>query len=245
MIAATQLPVNGFLAAGAPFAAEVSFIVQLALGGALIAGLILAKKKRYRAHSACQNDSSAAQLGNDWVRDVASFRLQIAPRLPRVFHPAYYTIATVRAALGTVAELLGIYIVLVAGTKLVPPSLRFTHWKRWMRIELAVWLLVLAPALGVTTNGTWYRSDEQRTNFALTKRPAHPLLGYSTEVANPEPLSWPVAAELICSIPRMTISGRSIMTACPLSRAMILRLREESAFSRSCKEFQIGRINAG
>ena len=154
MIAATQFPVNGFLGTGAPFAADVNLIVQLAMGGALVAGVILARKKRYRAHGACQ---TTVLLLNLWMigREMwPSFRLQIAPHLARVFRTAYYTIAAVHAALGTAAELLGIYIVLVAATKLVPPSLRFTQWKRWMRIEFALWLLALVCGIG--TYYEWY-----------------------------------------------------------------------------------------
>ena len=154
MIAATQLPVNGFLSTGAPFAADVNLIVQLAMGGALVAGVMLARKKRYRAHGACQ---ATVLLLNLWMIGFEmwpSFRLQIAPHLPRVFRTAYYTIAAVHAALGTAAELLGIYIVLVAATKLVPASLRFTQWKRWMQIELALWLLALMCGIG--TYYEWY-----------------------------------------------------------------------------------------
>jgi uncharacterized membrane protein YozB (DUF420 family) len=154
LIAATQLPVRGFLGTGAPFAADVNLIVQLAIGGALVAGVILARRKRYRAHGACQTTVLLLNLWMIGFEMWPSFRLQIAPRLPRVFHTSYYAIVTIHAALGTAAELLGIYIVLVAATKLVPPSLRFTQWKRWMRIELALWGLALMCGMG--TYYEWY-----------------------------------------------------------------------------------------
>jgi uncharacterized membrane protein YozB (DUF420 family) len=154
LIAATRLPVNGFLGTGAPFAADVNLIVQLAMGGALVVGVILARRKRYRAHGACQ---TTVLLFNLWMIGFEmwpSFRLQVMPHLPKVLHTGYYTIAAVHAALGTAAEVLGIYIVLVAATKLVPPSLRFTQWKRWMQIELALWLLALMCGIG--TYYEWY-----------------------------------------------------------------------------------------
>jgi uncharacterized membrane protein YozB (DUF420 family) len=154
LIAATQRRLNGFFGTGAPFAADVNLSVQLAMGGALIAGVILAKKKRYRAHGACQTTVLLLNLWMIGFEMWPSFRLQVMPHVPKVLHTAYYKIAAVHAALGTAAELLGIYIVLVAATKLVPPSMRFTHWKRWMRIELAVWLLALA--LGIGTYYEWY-----------------------------------------------------------------------------------------
>src|SRR5579864_6018112 len=141
MIVASQVPVNGFLGTGATFTADVNFIVQLAMGGALIVGVILAKQKRYRAHGACQ---TTVLLLNVWMIALTmwpSFREQVVPRIPKALERSYYAIATIHVLLGTSAELLGIYIVLVAGSKLVPPSLRFTNWKRWMRIELVLWWL--------------------------------------------------------------------------------------------------------
>ena len=56
--------------------------------------------------------------------------------------------------LGSVAELLGLYIVLVAGTKLLPQWLHFKNWKRWMRAELMLWWIVVLS--GVGTYYTWY-----------------------------------------------------------------------------------------
>jgi uncharacterized membrane protein YozB (DUF420 family) len=41
------------------------------------------------------------------------------------------------------AEILGLYIVLVAGTKILPETWRFKRWKLWMRIELTLWWVVL------------------------------------------------------------------------------------------------------
>lgn len=154
MISATQLPVRGFLGTGAPFAADVNLIVQLAMGGALVAGVILARRKRYRAHGACQTTVLLLNLWMIGFEMWPSFRLQIVPHVPKVLHTAYYTIAAVHAALGTAAELLGIYIVLVAATKVVPPSLRFTEWKRWMRMEFSLWMLALMCGIG--TYYEWY-----------------------------------------------------------------------------------------
>jgi uncharacterized membrane protein YozB (DUF420 family) len=153
MVAPLHL-VNGLLGTGATFGADVNFIVQLAMGGALIVGVMLAKQKRYRAHGSCQ---TIGLLLNLWMIALTmwpSFRQQVVPHLPRVRKSGYYAIATIHMMVGTSAELLGIYIVLVAGTKLVPPSLRFKQWKRWMRIELALWLVALI--LGIGTYYAWY-----------------------------------------------------------------------------------------
>jgi uncharacterized membrane protein YozB (DUF420 family) len=154
MIVATQLPTTGFLGTGATFAADVNLIVQLAMGGALLVGVILAKRKRYRAHGTCQ---STVLLLNLWMIGFEmwpSFRLQLAPHLARVFRTSYYTVATIHAGLGTAAELLGIYILLVAGTELLPASLRFKRWKLWMRVELLLWFFALTWGIGAYYE--WY-----------------------------------------------------------------------------------------
>ena len=154
MIVVLLLPVNGFLGTGATFAADINFIAQLGIGGALIVGMILARQKRYRAHGTCQ---AMVLLLNLWMIALTmwpSFRQQVVPHLPKVLHRRYYTIATVHAALWVAAELLGLYIVLVAGTSLVPRSLRFKRWKRWMRIELALWFVALIGGIG--TYYAWY-----------------------------------------------------------------------------------------
>jgi hypothetical protein len=60
----------------------------------------------------------------------------------------------VHAALGTTAELLGLYIVLVAGTNVLPMWLRFTNWKVWMRTEFVLWFGVIISGMG--TYYAWY-----------------------------------------------------------------------------------------
>jgi hypothetical protein len=56
--------------------------------------------------------------------------------------------------MGCIAELLGLYIVLAAGTKILPESLRFVRYKPWMRTALVIWWLALM--LGFTTYARWY-----------------------------------------------------------------------------------------
>ena len=57
--------------------------------------------------------------------------------------------AAAHVVTGTVALLLGVYVVLVAGTPLVPSALRFTNYKAWMRTLITIWWLALL--LGVLT----------------------------------------------------------------------------------------------
>jgi hypothetical protein len=67
---------------------------------------------------------------------------------------AYYALATTHGALGTVTELAGLYILLSAGTNVLPEKLSITKYKVWMRSLLALWRVVLL--LGMVTYTRWY-----------------------------------------------------------------------------------------
>jgi uncharacterized membrane protein YozB (DUF420 family) len=147
-------PMKGFLGTGATFAADLNLIVQLVMGVALIAGARLAKQKRYRAHGICQTMVLLLNLLMIGLVMWPSFQQQVKPALSKVLHKWYYEAAAIHAVLGITAELLGLYIVIVAGTNILPQCLRFKHWKRWMRTELALWMIVLLS--GVGTYCAWY-----------------------------------------------------------------------------------------
>jgi uncharacterized membrane protein YozB (DUF420 family) len=134
------LAMKGFLGTGATFGADLSLVVQFIMGAALVAGAVLAKKKRYTAHGICQTgicQTTVLLLNLIMIALVMlpSFRLQVVPAFPRVFRKRYYTVAAIHGLLGVAAQLLGLYIILVAGTNIVPQWLRFTRWKPWMRAE--------------------------------------------------------------------------------------------------------------
>ena len=147
-------PMKGFLGTGAPFGADLNLVVQLIMGLALIAGVLLAKQKRYTAHGICQTTVLLLNLLMIGLVMWPSFQQQVKPALSKVLHKWYYEAAAIHALLGIAAELLGLYIVIVAGTNLVPQRLRFKRWKLWMRTELVLWAIVLVS--GVGTYCAWY-----------------------------------------------------------------------------------------
>ncbi len=136
------------------FPAKVVLVSELVMGMALIAGGVLARRRRYRAHACCQ---SAVVLLNlplvAWFM-ARSFSRAVAPGLFAHLGRSYYWLATVHGVLGLCAELLGLYILLAAGTQLMPRRLRLTRYKLWMRSALALWWLVLL--LGLATFIRWY-----------------------------------------------------------------------------------------
>ncbi len=145
---------KGFLGTGATFGADLNLVVQLIMGVALLAGALLAKHKRYRAHGICQTTVLLLNVLMIALVMWPSFQQQVKPTLSKVHHKWYYEVATMHAVLGVTAELLGLYIVIVAGTKLLPRRLRFNNWKWWMRTELVLWMLVLLSGIG--TYCAWY-----------------------------------------------------------------------------------------
>jgi uncharacterized membrane protein YozB (DUF420 family) len=147
-------PMKGFLGTGATFGADLNLVVQLIMGVALLGGAVLAKQKRYTAHGVCQTIVLLLNLLMIGLVMWPSFQQQVKPALSRVLRKRYYEVAATHAGLGIAAELLGLYIVLVAGTNLLPQRLRFKNWKWWMRAELVLWVIALVS--GVGTYCAWY-----------------------------------------------------------------------------------------
>ena len=56
--------------------------------------------------------------------------------------------------LGSVAELGGLYILLAAGTNLLPEKLRIKRYKFWMICVLLVWWIVLFLGMATYAVGT-------------------------------------------------------------------------------------------
>jgi plastocyanin/uncharacterized membrane protein YozB (DUF420 family) len=149
---------KGFLGTNATFLADLNLLVQIAMGVALLYGMRLARRKRFKEHKYCQTAVMLLNLVMIFLIMAPSFHKQVQPQIPTKLGDAYYSVATIHAGLGTLAEVLGIYIVLVAATKILPKALRFKRFKRWMRIELALWWIVIL--LGVGTYYFWYVAPE-------------------------------------------------------------------------------------
>jgi len=143
-----------FFRTGAGLKANLNLVSQLAMGVALIGGGLLARAKRYTAHGICQASVLVLNLIAIAFVMWPSFHGQVMPALPKHLTDSYYGVATTHGILGGIAELLGLYIVLAAGTGILPLSLRISRWKVWMRIELALWWVVIVT--GVFTYYVWY-----------------------------------------------------------------------------------------
>jgi hypothetical protein len=145
---------EGFLGTASPFYADVVLLLELGMGLTLLAGALLARLRKFHGHAWCQSVVVLLNVGVIALAMLPSFRRQVAPRIPLKLGRSFYATATAHAVLGTAVECAAIYILLAAGTTLLPEKMRLTRYKLWMRTVLASWWLVLL--LGVATYARWY-----------------------------------------------------------------------------------------
>jgi uncharacterized membrane protein YozB (DUF420 family) len=146
--------IKAFLETAAPRAVNVVLVLEIAMGIGLLIGARLARKKRFRQHAWCQSVIVLLNLAVVVVMMIPSFGVHVLPRVPAKLGKAYYALATTHGAFGTVTELAGLYILLSAGTTVLPEKLRITRYKVWMRSVLVLWWVVLL--LGMATYTRWY-----------------------------------------------------------------------------------------
>ena len=145
---------QGFLGTAASASADLILLLEVGMGLALLAGAVLARRRRFRAHAICQSAVLLLNLIAIVLFMFPSFHDQVAPRIPSRLGRTYYALATTHAVLGTAVELAGLYIVIAVGTKMLPERWRIRSYKPWMRSVLAAWWTVLL--LGVATYARWY-----------------------------------------------------------------------------------------
>src|SRR5262249_36926128 len=96
----------------APLAADGVLLSEVAMGLALLAGAILARRRRYRAHAWCQSAVVLLNLPVVVLFMVPSFGRAVAPGLLKHIGRSYYWLAVVHGVLGLSAELCGLYLLL-------------------------------------------------------------------------------------------------------------------------------------
>jgi hypothetical protein len=145
---------EGFLGTSAPRVADVVLLLEIGMGVGLLIGAWLASAGRFRQHALCQSVIVLLNLAVIALTMIPSFRVHVFPRIPAKLGKAYYALATMHGALGSVTEIAGLYILLAAGTRVLPKRLQITKYKLWMRSVLVLWWLVLL--LGFVTYTRWY-----------------------------------------------------------------------------------------
>jgi len=148
---------GGFLGTAAPGYADLVLVLEIAMGVGLLIGALLARLRHFRGHAWCQSVIVLLNLGVIVFTMIPSFRVHVSPKIPVKLGKAYYALATAHGALGSVTEIAGLYILLAAGTNVLPHKFRLTEYKSWMRSLLVLWWLVLL--LGLATYARWYVPD--------------------------------------------------------------------------------------
>jgi uncharacterized membrane protein YozB (DUF420 family) len=145
---------EGFLGTEAPRYADLVLVLEIGMGLALIFGAVLARRRKFRVHAWCQSAIVLLNLAIVVLLMIPSFHDHVSGNVPAKLGKAYYALPTAHAALGGVTEIAGLYILLAAGTNIVPEQFRLTKYKLWMRTVLVLWWLVLP--LGLATYVRWY-----------------------------------------------------------------------------------------
>ena len=144
----------GFLGTAAPRAADIVLLLEMAMGAGLLAGALFARARWYRLHAACQSVIVLLNVALIVLTMLPTFHRRVLPQLPGRIGKPYYALAATHAAMGGTAEIASLYILLAAGTHLLPARFRITRYKLWMRSVLLIWWIALL--LGIATYARWY-----------------------------------------------------------------------------------------
>ena len=145
---------GGFLGTAAPFYADLVLVLELGMGLCLMGGAILARARKFRAHAWCQSAIVILNAGVIALAMMPSVQQRVIPGIPLKLGRSFYALATAHAAFGAAVEYAALYILLAAGTTLIPDKFRLVNYKLWMRSVLVSWWIVLL--LGFATYARWY-----------------------------------------------------------------------------------------
>jgi uncharacterized membrane protein YozB (DUF420 family) len=143
-----------FFGSAAPLAADLVLLLEIAMAVGLIIGGHLARIGRFRLHALCQSGIVLVNLALIALTMSSSFRVNVLPAIPAKLTRAYYGLGATHAALGSITEGAALYILIAAGTNVLPKRLRISNYKVWMRSVLVLWWMVLL--LGLATYIRWY-----------------------------------------------------------------------------------------
>ena len=132
---------------------DLNLIAQIVLLIGLSLGMVMARRGNITAH---QYNQTAWVLFNIvltiFIMVVAYFE-NVVPGLPGVLGQAFGLVSTIHAALGLLAIVCGVYLILRLN-RWLPAKWRITGWKGMMRLTLILYLLV--GVLGLGLYYVWY-----------------------------------------------------------------------------------------
>jgi uncharacterized membrane protein YozB (DUF420 family) len=145
----------GFLGTQAPFLADLNLVAALLVLAGLVVGFAAVRAKNVAAHQYIQTAMVLLFLVLIVFIMEVSFWRNVSPGIPGQIGEASYGMPALHAAIGGLAEICGLYLVLLMNG-LIPKRLQVRRYKTLMRITLGLFILV--AALGVATYYIWYVS---------------------------------------------------------------------------------------
>jgi len=145
---------KGFLGTAAPIYADLTLLLEMAMAVGLFVGAVLARLGRFRGARLVPVVDCPSQSGPDGLTMLPAFHRLVLPKLQGRLESPTTPWPQLHAGLGSVAEFGGLYILLAAGTNLLPEKFRIKHYKFWMRSVLLVWWIVLLLGMAHMRVGT-------------------------------------------------------------------------------------------
>jgi uncharacterized membrane protein YozB (DUF420 family) len=138
---------SGLFPPAAPAVADAAAVLEVAMAGILLVGALLVWRGHVRLHRFLQSFVILVNIPVVLYSMVPPYLEFVAPSVPNHLDQVRILVPSVMLVAGVAAELLGVYIILVAGTSWIPERFRFRRYKLWMRTELALWWGVVLAGL--------------------------------------------------------------------------------------------------
>jgi hypothetical protein len=112
---------------------------QIALVLLLSIGMLLTRVKRFRLHAILQSAVVLLNLGYILRIMLPSLRHQLPASCPMSRKDLPVAIVLLHSFVGALAWLMAFYVILAAGTPLIPRRFCFTNYRRWMWTVFVLW----------------------------------------------------------------------------------------------------------
>jgi hypothetical protein len=138
----------GFLGTRATFGPDIALVLILFSSALFTVGWRLAVHQHYDIHRWVQTSAATINAVAVLAIMVGSFLGFVLPNISSKISQPATLVTTIHAVIGTIAFLLGVFVVLRAN-KLVPKAWRFKNYKLFMRTSYALYMLTTLIGIGV------------------------------------------------------------------------------------------------
>ncbi|HEX7975694.1 MAG TPA: hypothetical protein VF498_14885 [Anaerolineales bacterium] len=144
---------RGLFGTKANLFSDLNLIAQIVFLFGLSLGAVFAHKGHISTHQYIQTGFVFFNIVLTIFIMVVAFSENVIPGLPANLQKAFALVATIHAALGLLAILCGVYL-LLRMNQLISPRWRVSWWKDLMRFTLGLYWVV--GIIGVVTYFIWY-----------------------------------------------------------------------------------------